>query len=708
MQAAAPTIQDPLQAEQAIDPQIVGALTEVLKRKRDEAISGRKASGIEQEWIEDEEAYQGIDDANRGQVRPWWTAIKGWVTGAADETTKKQKRSRVFVNITAPYCDAAAARVADMLMPTDDRCFKIKPTPIASAIEAMGGTPDDQGVQAAQKDAEARAEAEERAIDDYLVECHWHGEVRAMIEDSSRLGTGILKGPFPRRKSASVYQDGQLVKTVETRPASKRIDPWSLYPDPACGENIHDGAYVWEEDAFSGKQIRDLIGSPGYITSELLEAIKEGPQRSQVVSRRASEGGHMSGAEKFQIWYFYGTVKRREIASISGYIGMEAEGDDEELVSVHATLVNDRLVRIKLNVLDTGEYPYDVLAWKRRPGMPWGIGVARQIRTPQRILNSATRAVMDNAGWSAAPQTVIGNGVTPMDGVYAINVAKLWRAEADVADVRAVFATHITPNIQAQLMPIVQFALKMAEEVTGLPAMLQGLQGNAPDTVGGMEMLQNNSSGFMRRIAKRFDDFITEPHITRYHNWLMQYDDRQGIKGDHQIDARGSTALVERSTQGQFLVSMMAYAKDPAYGIDPAKMFGEILKSQRMAPETIQYDEQTRQAIASKANPLDEAKALLLQAQAEFAKAQAVTKGIEGMFSAVQSAVLLATNPRAATPADNLLRSAGFQDQDAAPIVPQVAGGAPGLPMPQNTHPAFPANPDVGMRAGIEGGGLPS
>ena len=42
-----------------------GALLISLLAKRKEAQTGRAGSGIEQEWIEDGEYYQGIDDANR-------------------------------------------------------------------------------------------------------------------------------------------------------------------------------------------------------------------------------------------------------------------------------------------------------------------------------------------------------------------------------------------------------------------------------------------------------------------------------------------------------------------------------------------------------------------------------------------------------------------------------------------------------------------
>ena len=40
-------------------------LRQSLLAKRREAIAGRAGSGIEEEWTEDEEHYQGIDDANR-------------------------------------------------------------------------------------------------------------------------------------------------------------------------------------------------------------------------------------------------------------------------------------------------------------------------------------------------------------------------------------------------------------------------------------------------------------------------------------------------------------------------------------------------------------------------------------------------------------------------------------------------------------------
>ena len=146
-----------------------------LLAKRKEAISARTASGIETEWEEDEEHYQGIDDANRAFAATSSNSTKRWATNERART-QEAVRSRVFLNITAPYVDAASARVADMLLPTDDRAWELKPTPIPrlspTEIEQMGGQ---EGIEQAIEQAKLAAEAMQSEIDDCLVESNWHG-----------------------------------------------------------------------------------------------------------------------------------------------------------------------------------------------------------------------------------------------------------------------------------------------------------------------------------------------------------------------------------------------------------------------------------------------------------------------------------------------------------------------------------------------------
>lgn len=702
-----------------------------LLSKRREAIAGRAGSGIEEEWTEDEEHYQGIDDANRNfqNANQLYRSRKAAMVGGQ---TRQQgpARSVVFLNITRPYTDAASARVADMLLPTDDRAWEIKPTPLprlngaqlTMLAQAMGATdPAAVHAQMAAQAGQAKEAASrmQQAIEDPLVESNWHGEVRQVIEDAARIGSGVLKGPFPITRTARMTRKDpatgltEFIKVDEIKPGSKRIDAWNFFPDPACGENVRHGSYTWERDFTGKRQIKEMLADPSYDKVELLAALREGPART----REGTEAVYRPGEDEYEMWIFYGHCAREHLARL----GVEMEEADEDRVPTMAVMINDRLVKVVLSPQDDGEFPYDVLAWQRRPGMPWGVGISRQVRTAQRMLNGSARAMMDNNGLSAAPQVVIGNGVTPEDGVWSLRPGKIWRAEAnaDVSDVRGAFNAFAVPSAQVTLMNTIQFALKMAEDTTGMPAMLQGIRGDAPNTLGGMQMQNNNATSVLRRLAKRFDDYMTRPHIQRYFDWMMTYSDDESIKGDFQIDVRASSALVERDAQQQFLMTLLQVSANPIYELDPAKLAAELCKGQRLDPTNFQYtDEQKAQRAQQGQDPTLQAKAKLLEAQAgktdaEAGRARAQTVGVnvESQYSSTQAAQVLALNPATAGIADGLLRSGGYVDHDAAPIIPQPGGWItpeqqpdPGA-VPNNTDPLTPLRPDsplLGVRQGIE------
>ncbi len=110
------------------------------------------------------------------------------------------------------------------------------------------------------------------------------------------------------------------------------------------------------------------------------------------------------------------------------------------------------------------------------------------------------------------------------------------------------------------------------------------------------------------------------------------------------------------------------------------------------------------------ADPTLEAKAKLIEAQARKTDAETVhvqsktvNEDVTAMYSATQAAQVLMTVPGASGVADGLLRSAAFQDKDAAPIVPEApVNAAPVVDMPQNTDPLTPVSPASGLNAGIE------
>lgn len=96
-------------------------------------------------------------------------------------------------------------------------------------------------------------------------------------------------------------------------------------------------------------------------------------------------------------------------------------------------------------------------------------------------------------------------------------------------------------------------------------------------------------------------------------------------------------------------------------------------------------------------DPLTDAEVELKRAQAGKIAAETINKGVESMYSATTAANLVAGLPSIAPLADAMLKSAGFQDMDAAPIVSAPEEPVEPMQIDENTHPLSPPNPDVGM-----------
>ena len=628
-----------------------------VAQKRSDAIEYRKQSGIEEEWAEDEEYYGGIDEANRSDSSAWRTRPPGQLNTQPSVGT----RSTVFVNITGPYVDTAAASMADMLLPVDERGWAImarpvpelaalatgkkiprllllaaaqaypipfapapvagssgvSPTPSATGAPPAAGAsvplapnPIAQDIQqifqargdwVAQHVAKANsiieiaaacAQKAEKRIEDWHIECQFHREIRDSIHDAARIGTAVLKGPIPFKQRGVMFRDNELIIEEKIQPKSKRIPPWSLYPDPACGENIHNGSYIFEEDDISERQLTDLIDLPGYIKSEILACIKEGPKKAIAnPSKDINKFSHFDKAQKkFQVWYMYGYLTREDLIAA----GCEDMPDlMRAKMPAIVTMVNDRVIRASMNPLDSGDFPYDVMPWKKRAGHWAGKGVAREMRTQQKQVNAGWRSLMDNAGLASGPMIIFRQGmVWPSDGVAELRPRKVWLlaedADARIDAEKAIGVIKVDMMVN-ELMVIITEAIKLAEIVTGLPALQLGQQSSQPETLGAMQMRNNGASVVRRRIARLFDDHITEPHVQRYYRWLLQYGDDDSEKGDFIVDARGSSALVQRDLQGQALTQLISKPLDPNMRVDPARLFAEWAKGQYIDPKKVQF-----------------------------------------------------------------------------------------------------------------------
>ena len=606
-------------------------LAQVLLKRRNEAVRYRAGLGIETQWAEDQAYYEGEEDGSRVGF------YKGMTIGSPlIAKPKNDFKSKVFLNITRPYVETASSKVIEVLSPVDDRAFSIVPSPIPFAVmggqemrgtaippeapPAVGTMVDQNGQPAApqqiqqqqvEKSVEEKlriaAKGAERWIDDALQECGYNSELRRLVDDSARIGTGVMRGPIPTVRTSRKVEGGQFIMVEEIVPESKCISAWNAFPDPACGDDIHKGQYFIEHDNLTEKQVRELMMAPGYIPAAIEKVLEEGPKESAITALvQAPHDAQEQSAKRFHIWYYHGFLAVDDVVAMGCDCG-EIEGG----VAAVITIINDTPVKAHLAPLSGGRYPYEFMCWQRTAGSPWGIGVARQIRACQSILNATVRSMMENAGLSSGPQIILGRGsIIPADGSWVITPRKVWllKPDADIPDVTKAFNAVQIPSIQQELLETVNFVLKMAENVTGLPILLQGQQGptGVPETVGGMQILVANASGLLRRMARIFDDSITKPHVTAYYEWMMEFGEDDSIKGDFQVVPRGSSALVIKDMRATFLVQVVPQLiANPNFGIDPARYFKEVAKLNGLEPADVQFTEAELQALMSQPPPVD-------------------------------------------------------------------------------------------------------
>jgi hypothetical protein len=574
---------------------------------------------VERRWIEDLEQYHGIyDEKTRGKLT-------------------KNGGSQVFINLTRPKTNAMSARLIDLLFPTDDRNWSLQPSPVpelvaeaeeaAAAIEALqeqlegmaeaGGEGDpefDQMRRQAEatqikadelkrvmEEAQRRASLMQEEIFDQLKACGYQQAARDVIEDACKIGTGVIKGPVTGDKlrrgwgEATVYdQMGQpqssyaIEYSEDMTPSMRRVDPWAFFPDPdARSVDESEGFYI--RHLMKPKDIRRLGKTPGFDPEALRRLLKMKPALAApsylIDLRNITDENTQITNDMYHVWEYLGPLSVEDMRDLAAAVGDDdtiAEIEDidplEELQAC-VWVCQGELLKFSIYPLDSGEPLFSVFNLEKHEASIFGYGVPWMMRDDQRALNAAWRMMMDNAALGTGPQVIINKSVVePENGSWEMTARKVWAMKEGVPINTRVFDTFAIDMHQNELANIVAMARNHIDEVTSMPTLAHGDQGTGTTkTAQGMALLMNSANVVFRRIVKNFDDDFTTPNIRRLYDWNMQMSDKDYIKGDYEVDARGSSVLLLREMQAQNLMMIaLQFGAHPVYG--PMLKHGALLR----------------------------------------------------------------------------------------------------------------------------------
>ncbi|KKL63079.1 hypothetical protein LCGC14_2178660, partial [marine sediment metagenome] len=214
------------------------------------------------------------------------------------------------------------------------------------------------------------------------------------------------------------------------------------------------------------------------------------------------------------------------------------------------------LLKFGLHHLDSGDSIYSVFCLEKDDASIFGFGIPYIMRDPQKAMAAAWRILLDNAGLSSGPQIVINNQIVePENGVWTLEPRKIWLRKKVAVKGEKPFEVFEIESHMDELIQLIELCKKNVDEETGLPVIAQGEQGaNVTKTATGMSLLMNSANIVFRRIVKNWDDDITTTTIRRMYDFLMQFSDKEHIKGDYEVDARGTSVLLVREMQSQNLM----------------------------------------------------------------------------------------------------------------------------------------------------------
>ena len=543
---------------------------------------------IEQRWLDDLRHYNGVYDKD--------TLAK---------LDDNKKGSRIFVNLTRAKCNTAESKWSDLVLPTDDRNWGIKPTPVPSLVEALtsdtvlqlvdGTTPTDPDsgepykekdlAEETMKEANKAAELMEEEINDQLTEASFNAVCRDVIHNAVVMGTGIIKGPMVehRAKKAWVQDettgDWGLSTKEEYKPTASEVDPWNFFPDMAA-TRWEDCEFTFERHMMIKKDLIKLARQPGFMTAQVAKVLQNEPNARAADISYLNELREINGItqiqhdNRYEVLEYHGPIKKEDLIAC-GCKGVNMEDTLEEYEGL-IWFCNGIVMKVGLNHMDTNELPYNVLNWEKDDTHVFGFGVPYRMRSPQKVMNASWRMVLDNAALSTGPQILINKSlVEPADGVWELSPRKIWWMTSKDPKFRADYAMQ-TFNIdsrQAELTAIFEMAHRLADEETSVPQMQMGNQpGDQTQpamlkTLGGTALWMSANNIMMRRAVKNFDDDITVPFLTRFYDWNMQFNQKSEIKGDDTIDARGTSVLLVREMQARnimdFINAAMAMPDGP-------------------------------------------------------------------------------------------------------------------------------------------------
>jgi hypothetical protein len=644
----------------------------------------------EQIWLEDLRAFNQQNDPGDAQLSKF--------------------HSHIYIGLTRTKATGSYNRIEDLYFQSRKH-WGIAPTPVP---ECDKGDPMAKGfMDAMQKSAELM----ETEISDQLLDLKYESKLKSCILEGCIIGTGVIKGIIPGTRKIEKWgftsgkdsgvAEWRLVKSEIPFPELSAPSVFDVFPDP-YSNCVEDMSGVFERHVLNRAQVSELKDDSHFNEEKIKEILAQSENGNHANLYHETERRNIAnavdttsnGSGKYDLLEYWGQVSGRLLQAA----GVE-DSEEYETYWANVWTCSGKTLLARVMPMKRQRIPYNFFIYSRQPHQFWGVGPGRMMRNSQKMMNGATRLLLDGLALAAIPMsetnvTMLQDGQDPTIMQPGQNFLR------DSGDPSVPAVRFFQPNIPTgALMQMSEFCKQLASEESNIPAFSYGVQSEETNkTSSGLGMQLNAASGPIKAVGKSLEDQVIKPVIESLYDWNMQWGIDDSIKGDHEVQVLGSGQMIAKEQKAQSLMQFANITMNPldlqfvdrkynlqqianSLELDIAKLFPDQLPPQQMPPAP------------PTPSPTEIAKADLIQAQAkqtaavtEKTEAEKTESIIRGLFASIQAGNIIATNPEVAPVADSIFKSAGGKDLNGAPLVDTESNPVPMI-LPQNNHPSFPTNP---------------
>jgi hypothetical protein len=422
--------------------------------------------------------------------------------------------------------------------------------------------------------ADEAAREMETHIHDQLTETHAAREMRSALFQSALYGTGIVKGPFNYKKTIHRWEietpedleeaDTKRVYTPEFKvvPRMEHVSVWNLYPDPNA-DCIEDCEFVIERHRLNRSQFRNLAKRPFFKREALGECLEKGPNYvDRGYESNLDDAQHTSrNMNRWEVLEYWGVVDK----TLALEMGVELDEDMDQLdeVQINAWICENTIIRAVLNPFEPQRIPYQVFPYEVNPHSFFGIGVPENMSDSTIVMNGHARMAIDNLALSGNLIFDIDESALVPGQDNTMFPGKQIRRQSGLPG-QAVYPINF-PNVTNENMQMFDKWRQLADEQTGIPSYSHGQTGvqSTTRTAAGMSMLMGAASLNIKTIVKNLDDFLLKPLGESYFHWNRQFNNSVEIKGDLEVKALGTEAVMQKEVRSQRITQFLQASANP-------------------------------------------------------------------------------------------------------------------------------------------------